>query len=184
MNRYTLPESLSEQLLSPALIVYMDLVRANVQRVIEAVGGDPGRWRPHIKTVKLAPVFLELARDRYGETFPITLASADGLAKVYLVGGRPAESEELARAAVSGARESYGPTSYRTGLYMQTWGRCLAAVDRQDEAEPALLESYKIVEATRGATSADTVGLIESLIELYEYWGKKELPDDWRTRLP
>ena len=62
MNTYTLPETLREQLLSPALIVYMDLVRANVQRVIEAVGGDPGRWRPHIKTVKLAPVFLELAR--------------------------------------------------------------------------------------------------------------------------
>ncbi len=62
MNTYALPESLSEQLLSPALIVYMDRVRANVQRVIEAVGGDPDRWRPHIKTVKLAPVFLELAR--------------------------------------------------------------------------------------------------------------------------
>ena len=59
---YTLPETLPDQLLSPALIVYMDLVRANVQRVIEAVGGDPQRWRPHIKTVKLAPVFLELAR--------------------------------------------------------------------------------------------------------------------------
>jgi len=62
MNRYTLPASLREQLLSPALVVYMDMVRSNVQRVIEAVGGDPDRWRPHIKTVKLAPVFLELAR--------------------------------------------------------------------------------------------------------------------------
>jgi D-serine deaminase-like pyridoxal phosphate-dependent protein len=61
MNTYTLPASLREQLLSPALIVYMDMVRANVQRVIDAVGGDPDRWRPHIKTIKLAPVFLAIA---------------------------------------------------------------------------------------------------------------------------
>ena len=61
MNTYTLPASLREQLLSPALIVYMDMVRANVQRVIDAVGGDPDRWRTHIKTVKLAPVFCALA---------------------------------------------------------------------------------------------------------------------------
>lgn len=59
---YTLPVALREQLLSPALIVYMDKVRANIQRVIDAVGGDPDRWRPHVKTVKLAAVFLELAQ--------------------------------------------------------------------------------------------------------------------------
>ena len=125
-----------------------------------------------------------LARDRYGDLFPNTLTSADGLAKVYLMGGRLAEAEDFARAAVSGARQSYGPTSYRTGLYMQTWGRSLAAVDRQAEAEPVLLESYEIVAATRGPTSTDTVGVIESLIELYEYWDKQDLADDWRTQLP
>lgn len=58
---YALPATLRERLLSPALIVYLDQVRANIRRVIRAVGGDPDRWRPHVKTVKLAPVFLELA---------------------------------------------------------------------------------------------------------------------------
>ena len=47
-----------------------------------------------------------------------------------------------------------------------------------------LLDAYEIVEATRGATSADTVGVIESLIELYEFWDKQDLADDWRTQLP
>ena len=36
----------------------------------------------------------------------------------------------------------------------------------------------------RGPTRADTVGVIESLIELYEYWDKQDLADDWRTQLP
>ncbi len=125
-----------------------------------------------------------LAHDRYGERFPSTLAGADGVANVYLFGGRPAEAEAFAREAVAGAQESYGHRAHRTGLYMQTWGRCLAAVDRQAEAEPVLIEAYEIVQATRGPTSPDTVGVIESLIELYEYWGKQALADDWRTRLP
>ena len=58
---YALPGPLRDRLLSPALIVYLDMVRANIDRVINVLGGDPDRWRPHVKTVKLAPVFRELA---------------------------------------------------------------------------------------------------------------------------
>ena len=59
---YTLPQPLRDRLLSPALIVYLDMVRANISRVVDVLGGDPDRWRPHVKTAKLAPVFIELAR--------------------------------------------------------------------------------------------------------------------------
>ena len=46
-----------------------------------------------------------------------------------------------------------------------------------------LLDAYEIVEATRGATSADTVGVIESLIELYEFWGKPDQAANWEAKL-
>ncbi|MHC5004756.1 MAG: alanine racemase, partial [Planctomycetota bacterium] len=36
--------------------------RGNIRRVIEAMGGDPARWRPHVKTVKMPSVFREMAR--------------------------------------------------------------------------------------------------------------------------
>ena len=53
---YSLPAGLEDRLQSPALIVYLDHVRANVARVIDALDGDPLRWRPHVKTVKLQHV--------------------------------------------------------------------------------------------------------------------------------
>jgi len=59
-GRYELPAELEARLISPALIVYLDAVRHNLARVIELVGGDPARWRPHLKTSKIPCVFREI----------------------------------------------------------------------------------------------------------------------------
>jgi D-serine deaminase-like pyridoxal phosphate-dependent protein len=46
-----------ERLTTPALLVRMDRVRANVARMVELLGpGGIARWRPHVKTAKLPPV--------------------------------------------------------------------------------------------------------------------------------
>lgn len=47
---------------TPFLLVDLGAVRANVQHVLGALGGDPARWRPHLKTTKLAGVYRELLR--------------------------------------------------------------------------------------------------------------------------
>jgi D-serine deaminase-like pyridoxal phosphate-dependent protein len=47
---------------TPALVVSLDGVRANVRRVIDALGGDAEGWRPHVKTSKLPEVWHELVR--------------------------------------------------------------------------------------------------------------------------
>ena len=47
-----LPLELRERLLTPALAIDLDAARRNVARVVERCGGDPGRWRPHLKTTK------------------------------------------------------------------------------------------------------------------------------------
>jgi D-serine deaminase-like pyridoxal phosphate-dependent protein len=44
---------------TPALLVRLDRVRANVRRMLECVQGRPGRWRPHVKTAKI-PEVLDL----------------------------------------------------------------------------------------------------------------------------
>lgn len=50
------------QIISPALVVFRDLVIANIDRMIE-IAGDPARIRPHCKTHKMREVAeLELAR--------------------------------------------------------------------------------------------------------------------------
>src|SRR4051794_37809604 len=47
-------------LLTPALAIYPACVDANVTNTIRLLGGDPKRWRPHVKTAKLQFVMRRL----------------------------------------------------------------------------------------------------------------------------
>ncbi len=51
----------ADELLTPALVIYPAIVRHNIQRMITLLGGSPGRWRPHLKTVKLGAMIRLLA---------------------------------------------------------------------------------------------------------------------------
>lgn len=59
---WTLPDGLVDELQSPSLVVYLDRVRDNLRSVLGLLGGDPNRWRPHVKTTKIPRVWAELAR--------------------------------------------------------------------------------------------------------------------------
>ncbi len=47
---------------SPSLLIFRDIVRANVRAMISLVGGDPGRLRPHVKTHKM-PALIRLLEE-------------------------------------------------------------------------------------------------------------------------
>ena len=49
--------SLLQRTASPALVVDMDAVRANIAVVLGLAGGDASRWRPHLKTTKIPAVW-------------------------------------------------------------------------------------------------------------------------------
>lgn len=59
---FTLSDAELDRLLSPALLIEMDAVRRNVRAILACCGGDPSRWRPHLKTTKIAAVWRELVR--------------------------------------------------------------------------------------------------------------------------
>jgi D-serine deaminase-like pyridoxal phosphate-dependent protein len=40
--------------LTPALLLYPEIVASNIERTLELLGGDANRWRVHIKTAKLS----------------------------------------------------------------------------------------------------------------------------------
>jgi D-serine deaminase-like pyridoxal phosphate-dependent protein len=42
-----------EDVLTPALVIYPDLIAANIERTLDLLAGDADRWRVHIKTAKL-----------------------------------------------------------------------------------------------------------------------------------
>ncbi len=42
-----------DDVLTPALMIYPEIVASNIERTVELLGGDPDRWRVHLKTAKL-----------------------------------------------------------------------------------------------------------------------------------
>ncbi|MFT5283985.1 MAG: D-serine deaminase-like pyridoxal phosphate-dependent protein [Planctomycetota bacterium] len=58
---YQLPDDFSKRVISPALVIYLDRVRHNLQSVIDRAGSVE-RWRPHVKTAKIPAVFAEYCR--------------------------------------------------------------------------------------------------------------------------
>jgi D-serine deaminase-like pyridoxal phosphate-dependent protein len=49
-----------ERVMTPALAIYPDIVDSNINVTLQALGGDPNRWRPHVKTAKLAFIMRRL----------------------------------------------------------------------------------------------------------------------------
>src|SRR5271155_3847393 len=42
-----------EDVMTPALVVYPEIIASNIERTVKLLGGDADRWRVHIKTAKL-----------------------------------------------------------------------------------------------------------------------------------
>lgn len=77
----------AENILTPALLIYPEIVRSNIARMIELVGGQPARWRPHLKTAKLELVFRMLAdagvtRAKCATTLELVVACEAGMRDV------------------------------------------------------------------------------------------------------
>jgi D-serine deaminase-like pyridoxal phosphate-dependent protein len=49
-----------ERVLTPALAIYREIVDSNISVTLRLVGGNPDRWRPHVKTAKLAPIMRRM----------------------------------------------------------------------------------------------------------------------------
>src|SRR5262245_13434451 len=50
-----------ETVMTPALAIYPEIVDANIEATLRALGGDADRWRPHVKTSKLGFIMGRLA---------------------------------------------------------------------------------------------------------------------------
>ncbi len=51
----------ADQIMTPALAIYPDIVDSNIGITLGLLGGDANRWRPHVKTAKLGFIMRRLA---------------------------------------------------------------------------------------------------------------------------
>ncbi len=62
-------------------------------------------------------------------------------------------------------------------------GRALAALERFDDAESALLEAHGILQTALGDEHEQTKRVVGYLADLYDAWGKPDKAADWRAKL-
>jgi len=128
---YALPPELTARLFSPALVVYLDRVRDNIQAVLRHTGGRPERWRPHVKTTKIPAVWAELARAGVRHFKCATAREAEHLLEVL-------EQCDVERPDVQLAHPLLGPELTRLGQLARAHPRARVSVLCED---PAALDS-------------------------------------------
>jgi D-serine deaminase-like pyridoxal phosphate-dependent protein len=78
-----------EDVLTPALVVYPEIIASNIARTLHLLGGDADRWRVHIKTAKLGYTVRTLVERgvrnfKCATTLELLVACRSGVADVLL----------------------------------------------------------------------------------------------------
>jgi hypothetical protein len=63
-------------------------------------------------------------------------------------------------------------------------GRCLAAQERYDEAEPRLIKSFRVVSKTPGIPRHHSDRALRRVVDFYEACDRLDKVAEWRTKLP
>lgn len=142
-----------EEVMTPALAIYPEMVDANIATTIRLLGDDRNRWRPHVKTAKLAYTmrrFIEHGIRNFKCSTSLELATlcetgaADALIAYPLVGAGArrvrAIAESFPETQISALIESVEQIETwiesRVGLFIDVnpgMNRTGAAQDRADE---------------------------------------------------
>ena len=144
---------------------------------------------------------LETTRGDYGQA-ELLISKAIGLLQENLRNEHPAMADALivlgecllARGDAAGAepvlqecldirRSVYPEEHLHVFLAKEALGRCLAVLERCEEAEVALLEVESGLTKMFGAQSAQTHRALHALVSLYDSWGRPERAAECRHRL-
>jgi D-serine deaminase-like pyridoxal phosphate-dependent protein len=169
LSRWELPRGLVGELLTPALVVYLDVVRENLRRVIGYLDGDPDRWRAHVKTVKIPEVFSEIARAGVRAFKCATTREAERLL-------RTLDEESLRNGDVLVAYPLIGPSLVRLGRIAEDHPASRVSVLCEDaetlEAVPANVTVFADVNPGMNRTGVPLDRLAD-LLEIGRRAGKR-----------
>jgi serine/threonine-protein kinase len=115
---------------------------------------------------------------------PNIAGSLTWLGKLLTDRGNAQAGEPLLREALEIRRRTLAAGDWQTAETESFLGACQAALQRYEEAEPLLVESYATLKARRGDQDRRTRRTLQYLIDLYEAWGNPEKAAQYRAHLP
>ncbi len=96
------------------------------------------------------------------------------LAELCLAEGDAEQAGRLIRQALGPLRRELPADTWKLADAESVLGAVLVAEGRYEDAEPYLVESYRVLQAERGPEAVETRGALERVVELYESWGRPE----------
>jgi serine/threonine protein kinase/Tfp pilus assembly protein PilF len=127
---------------------------------------------------------LALHRSTLGAEHPDTLIAMGNLGELYVKQERYTEARPLLAEAVDGAQRTLTTEHWLTGILLSMYGQCLTGLGEFDEAEKSLMKARDVLETAFGPDNEWTAGTIESIVVLYESWGKPVRAAEFRSLLP
>jgi len=115
---------------------------------------------------------LEIEERVLGRGHPTTVATMEGLALILMQQGKLAEADRFFADSVTLVRTLEPCSRDQIARFCLHHGSCLARLERYDEAEELLLESYENFKATWGRDHERTQGPIRFLIDLNRSLGR------------
>jgi non-specific serine/threonine protein kinase/serine/threonine-protein kinase len=122
-------------------------------------------------------------RRTLGDTHPETIDAELVLGQIRVDAGRFAPAERVLRNVLRMYDQSDGG-GWQRGVALAYLGESLAGQRRFAEAEPLLLEGYRVLEAQRNEIPADEQKAVgetrAALHRLYQQWGRPEKSSEWQ----
>jgi len=176
-----------ESVMTPALAIYPEIVDANIEATLRAMGGDANRWRPHVKTSKLGFTMRRMAgrgvvNVKCATTLELQTAAEAGATDILvaysMVGANARRVRELAETApdkrVSVLVENAGQAQSWAGSGISLFIDLNGGMDRTG------LEQDRVAEVVNLAQAIEEAGLVFRGLHYYD--GHMSKYEDLATR--
>jgi non-specific serine/threonine protein kinase/serine/threonine-protein kinase len=133
------------------------------------------------------PKFLkafEIRKRVMGENHPQTVLSMNNVGNNYLDLGRYEEAAAILEDAVAVAPRAWPDGHWFIGVIEGNYGKTLTKLSRYEDAEAQLLQAHARTSEGLGPQHSRTLSQAESLVHLYDAWGKPDKADEYRQLLP
>ena len=124
---------------------------------------------------------LRIRRERLGEEHAKVAISKKNLASLLLQRGETDAAGELLAEALATLRQSRPEGDWAIADAKSIWGAYLVALERFEEAESYLVESYQTIQKIEGDHTISTRAALDRIIELYDAWDRPEKAAEYRT---
>jgi tetratricopeptide (TPR) repeat protein len=176
----------AEQILKEELDITRRVLHENHPKIAWALNNYAFLVKRNHGPAQAEPLYREalaIRRAAYGDEHPDVAAALNELGMVRLDLGDIEEAAALLREALAIRRARFGDGNDQVAYALRNLAEVYVRADSFRDAEPLLLESLEISTANHGGQHGMTKNTVQTLITLYERWGKPDQVTKWRARL-